>query len=194
MSLTFLNQTRILEWVAFPFSRESSQPRDWTTVSCIAGGFFVSWATRVPRCVLQIWSLSMCSMTSNSLEEICFHVQNCIIFPHSQFYSLENKPLYFILSFKSWHAWAQNETWFPWRNSFPTDLRKFMFLKIVNLLLTLSSWTPNKGPAAQCHSCRQKETEFSWEAKEGDKSLILSPKNGEVGAPAPDRCPPWALF
>ena len=31
---------------AFPFSRGSSQPRDWTQVSCIAGGFFTSWATR----------------------------------------------------------------------------------------------------------------------------------------------------
>ena len=33
-------QARILEWVAFPFSRGSSQPGDWTQVSCIAGGFF----------------------------------------------------------------------------------------------------------------------------------------------------------
>ena len=33
-------QARILEWVAFPFSRGSSQPRDWTQVSRIAGGFF----------------------------------------------------------------------------------------------------------------------------------------------------------
>ena len=33
-------QTRILEWVAFPFSRGSSQPRDRTQVSRIAGGFF----------------------------------------------------------------------------------------------------------------------------------------------------------
>ena len=39
-------QTSILEWVAFPFSRGSSQPRDRTQVSCIAGGFFTSWATR----------------------------------------------------------------------------------------------------------------------------------------------------
>ena len=36
---------RILDWVAFPFSRESSQPRDWTHISHIAGGFFISWAT-----------------------------------------------------------------------------------------------------------------------------------------------------
>ena len=39
-------QTRILEWVAFPFSRDSPQPRDWTQVSHIAGGFSTSWATR----------------------------------------------------------------------------------------------------------------------------------------------------
>ena len=31
---------RILEWVVIPFSRGSSQPRDRTQVSCIAGGFF----------------------------------------------------------------------------------------------------------------------------------------------------------
>ena len=33
-------QARIQEWVASPFSRESSQPRDQTWVSCIAGRFF----------------------------------------------------------------------------------------------------------------------------------------------------------
>ena len=35
-------QARKLEWVVFPFSRGSSQPRDQTQVSCIAGGFFTS--------------------------------------------------------------------------------------------------------------------------------------------------------
>ena len=35
-------QARILEWVAFPFSRGSSQPRDQSQVSGIAGGFFTS--------------------------------------------------------------------------------------------------------------------------------------------------------
>ena len=39
-------QDRILEWVAFLFSRGSSQPRDGTQVSLIAGRFFTSWATR----------------------------------------------------------------------------------------------------------------------------------------------------
>ena len=41
-------QARILEWVAFPFSRGSSQPRDQTLVSCIAVRFFTSWATGSP--------------------------------------------------------------------------------------------------------------------------------------------------
>ena len=40
-------QARILEWIAIPFSRGSSQLRDWTQVSHIAGGFFTSWATIV---------------------------------------------------------------------------------------------------------------------------------------------------
>ena len=39
-------QARVLEWVALLFGRGSSQPRDRTQVSPIAGGFFTSWATR----------------------------------------------------------------------------------------------------------------------------------------------------
>ena len=39
-------QARILELVAFPLFRGSSQPRDQTQVSLILGGFFTSWATR----------------------------------------------------------------------------------------------------------------------------------------------------
>ena len=38
-SLHGILQARILEWVVIPFSRGSSQMRDWTQVSCIAGGF-----------------------------------------------------------------------------------------------------------------------------------------------------------
>ena len=36
----------ILEWVAYPFSSGSSWPRNWTQVSCIAGGFLTNWAIR----------------------------------------------------------------------------------------------------------------------------------------------------
>ena len=44
--LSHQGSPRILEWVAYPFSRGSSQPRTQTRVSCIAGEFFTSWATR----------------------------------------------------------------------------------------------------------------------------------------------------
>ena len=40
--LSHKGSPRILEWVACPFSRRSSQPRDQTQVSHIAGGFFTS--------------------------------------------------------------------------------------------------------------------------------------------------------
>ena len=48
MDYTFhgILQARILEWVAFPFSRGCSQPRERTQVSRIAGRFFTSEATR----------------------------------------------------------------------------------------------------------------------------------------------------
>ena len=46
-------QARILEWVAFSFSRVSSQPWDQTHVSHIAGRFFTSWATREAQ---EYWS------------------------------------------------------------------------------------------------------------------------------------------
>ena len=37
---------RILEWVGYPFSSRSSQPRNQTRISCITGRFFTSWAIR----------------------------------------------------------------------------------------------------------------------------------------------------
>ena len=40
-----ISQARILEWIAIPFSRGSSQPRDGTPVSCTAGRFFTVWTT-----------------------------------------------------------------------------------------------------------------------------------------------------
>ena len=43
-------QARILEWVAIPFSRGSSRPKDWTLVSHIAGRFFE------PGIVVSVWN------------------------------------------------------------------------------------------------------------------------------------------
>ena len=44
--LSHKGSPRILEWVAYPYSRVSSQSRNQTGVSCIAVTFYASWATR----------------------------------------------------------------------------------------------------------------------------------------------------
>ena len=44
--LSHKGSPRMLEWVAYPFSRGSFWPRNQTGVSCTAGGFFTNWAIR----------------------------------------------------------------------------------------------------------------------------------------------------
>ena len=58
-------QARILEWVAFSFSRESSQPRDRTQVSRTAGRFFTSRTTREAGN-----KVTACTVLSSSLQYI----------------------------------------------------------------------------------------------------------------------------
>ena len=72
---------RILEWVAIPFSRSSSQPRDWTWVSCIVGRHCTVWATRdllschLSRCVCTWYFLSprvySCSLRAKTVCSVC---------------------------------------------------------------------------------------------------------------------------
>ena len=45
LHLSYQGSPWILKWVVYPFSWGSSQPRNWTRVSCIAAGFFTIWAT-----------------------------------------------------------------------------------------------------------------------------------------------------
>ena len=54
-------QARILQWVAISFSRASSQPRDWTWVTCTAGRFFTIWAQQIGSFIWTIISLSCCN-------------------------------------------------------------------------------------------------------------------------------------
>ena len=61
-SVRGIAQARILECVAIPFSRGSSQPRDQIQVSCIAGGFFTIWATKA-RNSMYHWKKSACKWT-----------------------------------------------------------------------------------------------------------------------------------
>ena len=50
-------QARILEWVATPCSRGSSQPRDWTQVSWIAGRFFYCLRHREDQYTLYMYNI-----------------------------------------------------------------------------------------------------------------------------------------
>ena len=59
-------QARILEWAAVPFCRGSSQPRDWTQVSCTAGGFFTNEPQR---------KLKNTGVSSLSLLQLIFPTQ-----------------------------------------------------------------------------------------------------------------------
>ena len=61
-------QARILEWVAMPSSRRSSQPRDRTCISCIsciAGRSFTSEPPGKP-CLLAYWSVNNWSEISSN--------------------------------------------------------------------------------------------------------------------------------
>ena len=44
--LSCKGRPKILDWVVYPFYSGSSWPRNWTRVSCTAGGFFTNWAIR----------------------------------------------------------------------------------------------------------------------------------------------------
>ena len=56
--LSHKGSPRILEWVAYPFSSRSSQPRNRTGLSCISGGFFTNWAIREAPMALPLLLLS----------------------------------------------------------------------------------------------------------------------------------------
>ena len=62
-------QARVLEWVAISCSRESSQPRDRTQVSRIAGRCFTIWATNVLSTYSQWRMLSTCFKLAMAYKE-----------------------------------------------------------------------------------------------------------------------------
>ena len=67
-----IRQARILEWVAFPFSTGSSQPRDRTQVSRISGKFFTNWATKEAQ---EYWSVVYNTSNIQNLLINCWSYQ-----------------------------------------------------------------------------------------------------------------------
>ena len=62
-SIHGISQGRIREWVASSFSRGSSQPRGWTCIFCLPGGFFITepatWEARVCRYTVLILTTTL---------------------------------------------------------------------------------------------------------------------------------------
>ena len=80
-----ISQARILEWVVIPFSRGIflTWPRDWTHVSCIAGGFFITEPPVKPLISYYSSPYSLCSshtdlLTAPESHHICSYLR---IFP-----------------------------------------------------------------------------------------------------------------
>ena len=84
-------QTRILEWVVFPFSRGSSQPRDQTLVSRTADRVFTSWAARSTHALQSPYKshippeFYLAGSVSQMLSSVlCVYVCVCALFVHTQ--------------------------------------------------------------------------------------------------------------
>ena len=97
-------QARILEWVAFPFSRASSQSRDQTWVSRIAGRFFTTWTHREAH---EHWSGWPIPSPMDLPGRFCFHryLSFCRVYGNFFFiYLIILETIYFKLSlyFYSW--------------------------------------------------------------------------------------------
>ena len=75
-----ISQARILEWVAIPFSRESSRPKDWTRVSCTVDEFFTIWATREVPVALSKFSL-FCNRHQHPSSQF-FHLPQLKFYTH----------------------------------------------------------------------------------------------------------------
>ena len=85
-------QARIVEWVAIPPFRGSSQPRNWTWVSCIAGRHFTVWATREALCSNSCPLSQWCCLTVLFSAALILLLPS--IFPSIRVFSNESPQVY----------------------------------------------------------------------------------------------------
>ena len=127
-------QARTLEWFAIPFSRGSSQPRDWTLVSCIAGRFFTIWATGENEIYLGCLWLVIFRRTS---QNTCVYT---LLFP------IAIVALVYILSLCVL-------SWFRKRNLAPQSFRQFTLQRMqLGFIISCEKCfnRVNKRPSLQC--------------------------------------------
>ena len=100
-------QARILECVAIPFSRATSQPRDQTQVSCIAGGFLTIWATREVHLYIWIYLYLFFQLYIYILFQILFHYRSLQDIEYSSLcYIVGLCWLSFFFNFYFWLHWV----------------------------------------------------------------------------------------
>ena len=80
--LSHKGSPRIQKWVAYPFSGRSSQPRNQTGVSCIAGRFFTNWAIREAMS-LTILSSSVNWSSAIGPFHLAWHPQDSSVLLHA---------------------------------------------------------------------------------------------------------------
>ena len=114
-------QTRILEWVAMPSSRGSSQTRDQTQVSCTADGFFTIWATSDPTLIFLRLPKKIHMGKSNPIIQMEMEVQENEVSYTQQ--ASRNQDLSLGLStvclllFTNFISWQQSSESGNWRKS-----------------------------------------------------------------------------
>ena len=82
--------SRILEWVAISFPRGSSQPRDQTCVSCIAGRHFYCLATGEASIIMYILYVSDVQYSDSHCLKVILHVKLLLDFPGSSAQVVKN--------------------------------------------------------------------------------------------------------
>ena len=104
--LSHKGSPRILEWVAYPLSSRSSLPRNWTGVSCIAGGFFTNWAMRE----MLLFSLGIVIFWKRLL--IDFKIMNLL---HFLWKTVKLCDAYLWCGVGvQFHVWNRVTRWIPW--------------------------------------------------------------------------------
>ena len=165
---------RILEWVAIPFSKWSSQPGDQTWVSCIAGRFFTIWTTREAHQdrikgtglfgnIFKIFSLGLWLIS----EQICWSFSGLPVATVQESQSPASEHItHWVLCPK---IWRERDVYGLWGLADPTLARALQFvilrvshvtlkiqkqfpLKITILALGPPISKPLKGPFVVCNS------------------------------------------
>ena len=171
---------RILEWVAYPFSSGSSQPRNWTRVSCIAGGFFTTELSGKHKCLVNIGWMNE-QLNQYAPKYVTWVLKHWSWFPISNY--LQRSATHSIMEeyFKEDHLnivkYFSSNTVDPWT------------MKRVQGAVHLCSWK-----SMDCYLCLKNKGIDKWLTKRAGTTfwieLVLLP-GGSHGQRSLVGCSPW---